>query len=303
MNRSTVLLASTSILVAGMLTPAALAQCCGAPKAASSVATPANSAQGITGTPAVFAVLAASMASVNADPVNKTCPIAEGEVDAASAARPFKGVTIGFCCPGCVGKWDKKSDQDKMVLLAKHAPEAITAILTAGEASKQSAKQAPAPAGDALAASPAVKAARAYLAACATSDPVALNALFLDKGRATVSENASDEGTWETYRDHHLLPELKEMPGFVMTVTKEDVQTFGTTSIVRQIGSFTVPDPKHPEAPKKYRAAATYVVVDEGGTQKIAHLHWSSRAEKKADAAAPTKPVAGHSHGAGHEKK
>jgi hypothetical protein len=100
----------------------------------------------------------------------------------------------------------------------------------------------------------------------------ALNALFLDKGRATVSENAGDEGTWETYRDHHLMPELKEMPGFVMTVAKEDVQTFGTTSIVRQIGSFTVPDPNHPDAPRKYLAAVTYVVVDEGGSPKIAHL-------------------------------
>jgi hypothetical protein len=38
------------------------------------------------------------------------------------------------------------------------------------------------------------------------------------------------------------------MPGFVMTVAKEDVQTFGTTSIVRQIGSFTVPDTNHPDA-------------------------------------------------------
>jgi hypothetical protein len=60
------------------------------------------------------------------------------------------------------------------------------------------------------------------------------------------------KGTWETYRDHHLLPEFKEMPGFVMTVAKEDVQTFGTTSIVRQIGSFTVPDTNHPDAPRKY---------------------------------------------------
>lgn len=150
---------------------------------------------------------------------------------------------------------------------------------------------------------PAVKVARGYMAACATADAAALNSLFLDKGRATVSENAGDEGTWETYRDHHLLPELKEMPGFAMTVTKEDVQTFGTTSIVRQIGSFTVPDPNHTELTKKYLAAVTYVVVDDGGTPKIAHLHWSSRAEKKPDAAAPTTPEAGHGSGAGHEHK
>ena len=140
------------------------------------------------------------------------------------------------------------------------------------------------PAGANIADHPAVKVARGYMAACAKADAAALNSLFLDRGRATVSENAGDEGTWEIYRDHHLLPELKEMPGFAMTVTKEDVQTFGTTSIVRQIGSFTVPDPNHPDTPRKYLAAVTYVIVDEGGTPKIAHLHWSSRAEKKPEA-------------------
>ncbi len=301
MIRSTVLFASTSILIAGMLTPAALAQCCGAPKTAASVPTLTNSPQGGTGTPAAFAVLAASMASVNAEPVNKVCPIKEGEVDAESPTRQFKGVTIGFCCPGCEGKWDKKTDDEKMVLLAKHAPEAVTAIDAAVKAKPQVAATNVQPDAAALASNPAVTVARAYMAACTKSDATALNAIFLDKGRATVSENASDEGTWETYRDHHLLPELKEMPGFVMTATKEDVQTFGTTSIVRQIGSFTVPDPNHKELTKKYLAAVTYVVVDEGGTPKIAHLHWSSRAEKKPDAAAPTTPDTGHGHGAGHE--
>ncbi|MDP1661231.1 MAG: hypothetical protein Q8L55_04875 [Phycisphaerales bacterium] len=216
-------------------------------------------------------------------PVNKFCPIMENEVDAESPTRQFKGVTIGFCCPGCDRKWDRKSDEAKMAMLTKMAPEAVAAINAAS--------------------SPALKVARDYLAACGKSDATALNALFLDKGRATVSENAGDEGTWETYRDHHLMPELKEMPGFVMTVTKEDVQTFGTTSIVRQIGSFTVPDPNHKELTKKYLAAVTYVVVDEGGTPKIAHLHWSSRAEKKPDAAAPATPEAGHGNAPAHDHK
>jgi hypothetical protein len=99
-----------------------------------------------------------------------------------------------------------------------------------------------------------------------------------------VSDNASDEGTWETYRDHHLLPELREAPGFKMSVRKEDLQDFGATSVVRQIGSFTVPDPNHPDAPRSYLAAVTYVVVESGGLHKIADLHWSSRAERRPDA-------------------
>jgi len=259
MNRSTVLIASTMLLVCGMLAflPA----------------------------PATFA--AAAAANVTGDLVNRVCPIKEGEVDKESPTRQFKGQTIGFCCAGCEGKWDKKTDEEKMALLVKHAPEAVTVIEAAQKAAvKPEAKDAQ-PDAAALAGNPAVKVARAYLAACGKSDAKALNALFLDKGRATISENASDEGTWETYRDHHLMPELKEMPGFAMTITKEDVQTFGATSIVRQIGSFAVPDPTNKEVPKKYRAAVTYVVVDDAGTPRIAHLHWSSRAEKKPDAAAP----------------
>lgn len=303
MNRSTVLFASTSILLAGMLTPAALAQCCGTPKAVAPSPTVASAAPAGTGTPAALAVLATAMASVAAEPVNKVCPIKGNEVDKESPTRTFKGVTIGFCCPGCEGKWDTKTDDEKMALLAKSAPEAVTAIEAAAKPAAKPGAKSNQPDAAALAASPAVKAARAYLAACGKADAAALNALFLDKGRATISENAGDEGTWETYRDHHLMPELKEMPGFVMTVTKEDEQAFGTTSIVRQIGSFTVPDPNHPDAPRKFRAAVTYVVVDDGGTPRIAHLHWSSRAEKKPDAAAPTTPQAGQGGGAGHEHK
>lgn len=216
-------------------------------------------------------------------PVNMLCPIMENEVDAESPTRQFKGVTIGFCCPGCDRKWDRKSDEAKMAMLTKMAPEAVAAINAVSH--------------------PALKVARDYLAACGKADATALNALFLDKGRATVSENAGDEGTWETYRDHHLLPELKEMPGFVMTVAKEEVQTFGTTSIVRQIGSFTVPDPNHADVPRKFLAAVTYVVVDDGGTPRIAHLHWSSRAEKKPAADATAKPETGHGGNGGHEHK
>ncbi|MCC6427234.1 MAG: hypothetical protein IT435_10490 [Phycisphaerales bacterium] len=256
MNRSVVLLGSTSLLVLGVLVP-------------------------LTGaSPA--AAIAASAATT--DPVNAVCPIRGNEVDKESPTRQFKGVTIGFCCPGCEGKWDTKTDDDRMALLAKHAPEAVTAIAGAGKGAST-----PAPAEARMSGNDsAMKVARAYLDACGNADVTALNALFLDKGRATVSENASDEGSWETYRDHHLLPELREMPGFAMSVTKEDVQTFGTTSIVRQIGAFTVPDPNHKELSKKYLAAVTFVIVDDAGSPKIAHLHWSSRAEKKPDAKTQT---------------
>ena len=61
-------------------------------------------------------------------PVNKLCPIMENEVDAEAPTRQFRGVTIGFCCPGCDRKWDRKSDEAKMAMLTKMAPEAVAAI-------------------------------------------------------------------------------------------------------------------------------------------------------------------------------
>ena len=279
MNRSTVLIVSGTLLLGGMLAFA----------------------------PAPVTLAAATVANTAADPVNKVCPVMGGDVDKDSPTRQFKGQTVGFCCANCEGKWDKKTDDEKMALLAKNAPEVIAAINATEKPAAKPERADAQPEAAALAANPAVKVARAYMAACAKADAEALNALFLDKGRATISENAGDEGSWETYRDHHLMPELKEMPGFIMSITKEDVRTFGATSIVRQIGSFTVADPNHAELTKKYLAAVTYIVVDDGGTPKIAHLHWSSRAEKKPDAAAPAKsPDAGHGAavpGASHDHK
>ncbi|MBL8765160.1 MAG: hypothetical protein JNM07_12915 [Phycisphaerae bacterium] len=303
MNRSTVLFATTSLLFAGALAPAALGQCGGMSKPAGPSSATTGGHAGHDGAPAATATLSASVTTSRAQPVNQMCPIKGGEVDAQSPTRPFKGVTIGFCCPGCEGKWDKKTDEEKMSLLVKDAPEAVMAIEAAPNTKLQANPSDAQPDATAPASNPAVQVARSYMAACTKADAAALDALFLDKGRATISENAGDEGTWETYRDHHLLPELKEMPDFVMTVTKEDVQTYGTTSIVRQIGSFTAPDPNHKELTKKYLAAVTYIVVDDGGAQKIAHLHWSSRADKMADAPAPAVPDAGKGPAAGHVHK
>lgn len=129
--------------------------------------------------------------------------------------------------------------------------------------------------------SSALRLARAYLAACDRADRNALDALFLTNGRATVLENASDEGAWEQYRDDHLMPELKEMKGIAFTLETEAEQKFGATSIVRQTGWFMVPDLADEDRPRKILAAVTYVIVEDAGSPKIVHLHWSSRAAKK----------------------
>jgi hypothetical protein len=51
--------------------------------------------------------------------VNAMCVIMpEDPVDPATASRDFNGQKIGFCCPGCIGKWDKMSDTQKSAALA-----------------------------------------------------------------------------------------------------------------------------------------------------------------------------------------
>lgn len=52
--------------------------------------------------------------------VNAMCVMMhEDPVDPATASREFNGQKIGFCCPGCIGKWDKLNDTEKSAALAK----------------------------------------------------------------------------------------------------------------------------------------------------------------------------------------
>lgn len=123
--------------------------------------------------------------------------------------------------------------------------------------------------------------ARTYIKGLEDGKLASLDGLFLPDERSTVTENASDEGSWEHYRDHHLTPELKESPGFKFTVEKEKAEKLAGAILVRHFGTFTIAPPKPDEAVKTYRAAVSYVVVVEDGRPRIAHLHWSSRAERK----------------------
>ncbi|MBL9032654.1 MAG: hypothetical protein JNM80_13240 [Phycisphaerae bacterium] len=60
--------------------------------------------------------------------INTMCPIGGDEFDnkahSAALTRTYKGQKIGFCCEGCVKKFDGKSDADK------------DAVLTAAKANK-----------------------------------------------------------------------------------------------------------------------------------------------------------------------
>lgn len=183
--------------------------------------------------------------------VNDRCPIEGEEVDPVSPTRTWKGRTIGFCCPGCETKWDAKPEAEKDAFLAKYVKVD--------------------------AASPAALLSKQFQIAITNGDLAAMNKRFLADGKVTVLENGADEGTWEVYRDGQLKAEPKELVGYAWNTKAEAETRHGSTSIVRQVGTFsTGPD----AARRTFAGAITLIVVDEGGTPKTAHMHWSSREVK-----------------------
>ncbi len=183
-----------------------------------------------------------------AKPVNSRCPIQSEEVDPDTPVRTWRGHAIGFCCPGCDQKWDAKTDAEKDEFLAKHVGMVPT--------------------------SPAVELARRFQSAMAAGDIAAFDPLLIGNGGATVFENGSDEGPWERYRDEHLGPELKELAGYQWTTKTETETPFGASTLVCQTGTFTIGPATNRRA---FAAAITFVVVEDEGEQKVAHMHWSSR--------------------------
>ena len=120
--------------------------------------------------------------------------------------------------------------------------------------------------------------ARAYMKGMETGRLDELDKLFLPDGQSNILENASNEGSWEHYRDHHLKPEMEAASNFRVTVTDETETRFDSTILVRQVGTFSM---EVKGELRKYRMAVTYLIVDHAGKPKIAHIHWSSRPERK----------------------
>ena len=50
--------------------------------------------------------------------VNEVCPIMGGEVTDDGGRAEYEGQTVGFCCPGCIKKWDALSADEKKTKLA-----------------------------------------------------------------------------------------------------------------------------------------------------------------------------------------
>ena len=120
--------------------------------------------------------------------------------------------------------------------------------------------------------------AHAYIAGMESGDLDALTQLFLPDDRSSILENASDEGSWEHYRDHHLKPEIENTDNFEISIADESVEHFGEVTLVRQTGSFSV-DVEGQTS--EFRVAVSYFIVLENNQQRIAHLHGSSRPDQR----------------------
>lgn len=180
--------------------------------------------------------------------VNDRCPIQGEEIDLETPMRQWRGHSIGFCCPGCDKKWDAKPDAEKDAFLAKYV------------------KLAPP--------TPAVDLARRFQAARAAGDTAAMDRMFLGEGKASVLQNGRDAGTWERYREDQFKTELKSIGATAWRTVTESEASFGATTIVSQTVTLTTGEGSKK---RELSAAVTLVVVDDGGTPQIAHMHWSSQ--------------------------
>lgn len=58
------------------------------------------------------------------EPINATCPIMEGgKVKPKGGSSVWKGKKIGFCCPGCLKKWEAKSAEEKNEFVSQFKEE------------------------------------------------------------------------------------------------------------------------------------------------------------------------------------
>jgi len=58
-----------------------------------------------------------------AGPINDICPVMGNPVDPDTATVMWRGYKIGFCCPGCDGPWNDKSEEEKDAFLARYVKD------------------------------------------------------------------------------------------------------------------------------------------------------------------------------------
>ncbi|MBL4698469.1 MAG: nuclear transport factor 2 family protein [Phycisphaerales bacterium] len=164
-----------------------------------------------------------------------------------------------------------------LITIALASTAAMLAMTTKTAGPDHGHAPKPAATTDAKAETPGLAVAHAYIAGMEAADLDALSALFLADGKSSILENASNEGSWEYYSEHHLAPEMKAVKAFKFDIAQESEKSFGDTILVEQTGTFTI---ELNDETLHYRVAVSYLLTHENHQLKIAHLHWSSRPQK-----------------------
>lgn len=120
----------------------------------------------------------------------------------------------------------------------------------------------------------ALEMGRAYVAGISGGELDQLDLLFLPGDASSVFENASDEGSWPHYKEHHLAPEQSSLTNFKFTTDEEHVEALGSGFLVTQLGGFTF---EAGGQTRSYRAALSFALVATPDGLRISHLHWSSK--------------------------
>jgi len=115
---------------------------------------------------------------------------------------------------------------------------------------------------------------QAYLTGISGGDLDELDALFVSGDGSSVFENASDEGTWAHYKEHHLAPEQDSVKNFKFTTKEAVAQPCGTGFLVRHAGGFSL---EADGKTRNFRAAVSFALAPTEDGLRILHVHWSSR--------------------------
>ncbi len=116
--------------------------------------------------------------------------------------------------------------------------------------------------------------AAAYLAALQESNLDGAGRLFARV--SSIFESGGVEGPWQSYREHHLGPEITAVESFSIVESDPEVvrSEDGSLALVAWPIEYTIV--LKDERTIRSRGTVTFVLVREADAYKIRHLHWSS---------------------------
>ncbi len=127
--------------------------------------------------------------------------------------------------------------------------------------------------------SDAIEVCRAYFEAMDDSDLDAAGKLFAEE--SLIFETGGVEGSWKTYREHHLGPEIDAILSFETSLGEPEAMSSkdGSMSFVAWPIEYHIKLEDDREIDS--RGTVTFVLLVEDDVVRIRHLHWSSRRIKQ----------------------